>query len=166
MRFTAARAPRVDRDGSLVIDTEIGPIRQRPPVAYQMLDGKRTGVQSRYAIGGDGSVGFALGTYDRGAMLTIDPALVYGTYLGGSGADEVKAIAVDATGAAYVAGTTESANFPTKGAYSATLRGYRNVFVTKIDPTGTSMVYSTYIGGTSGDEAYGIAVDAAGAGVH
>src|SRR5204863_107328 len=83
-------------------------------------------------------------------------ALVYSTYLGGSGADVGLAIAVDATGAAYVAGTTLSRDF-TAGCTAPcivldrTHNGQLDAFVTKLDPTGTALLYSTYLGGSGFD---------------
>jgi hypothetical protein len=88
--------------------------------------------------------------------------LVYSTYLGGSGGDGGSAIAVDATGNAYVTGSTNSSNFPTTaGAFQTTFGGGINdVFVTKLNPTGSApLVYSTYLGGSGDDEGSGIALD-------
>ena len=101
----------------------------------------------------------------------LDPtgsALVYSTYLGGSdGADSGNGIAVDADGNAHVTGTTNSTNFPTTpDAFQLTYAGgydvytFRDAFVTKLDPTGSTLVYSTYLGGNSVDSTRGIAVDA------
>src|SRR6266513_519626 len=91
-------------------------------------------------------------------------ALVYSTYLGGSGDDFGQGIAVDAAGNAYVTGYTGSTNFP--GASSSTIQssngGGIDAFVAKINAAGTALVYSTYLGGSSVDEGFGIAVDAAG----
>ena len=90
-------------------------------------------------------------------------ALVYSTYLGGSGDDEVQAIAVDGAGAAYVTGDTESSDFPTTpGALDASLN-VSDAFVTKLSPTGSALVYSTFLGGSSFDQPFAIAVDSAGA---
>src|SRR5207302_10394882 len=107
-------------------------------------------------------------------MNTAGTALVYSTYLGGSGDDVGVGIAVDAAGAAYVTGGTTSTDF-TAGctAPCTVLNGTQNgrgnysqfgdAFVTKLNPTGTALVYSTYLGGSGTEIGSGIAVDAAGA---
>ena len=89
-------------------------------------------------------------------------ALVYCTYLGGSGDDRASAIAVDANGAVYVTGSTTSTNFPVRYPLQSKLMGSKNAFVAKLNATGNSLVYSTYLGGTASDTGYGIAVDAGG----
>jgi hypothetical protein len=105
---------------------------------------------------------------DDDAFLTkLDPtgaALVYSTYLGGSGGDAGRGIAVDAAGNTYVTGETDSRDFPTTGgAFQPIFVGSDfNAFVTKLDPTGAALVYSTYLGGSDFDVTQGIAVDAAG----
>ncbi len=108
-----------------------------------------------------------MGAYDPGKPLVIDPVLSYSTYLGGNDSDQGTAIAVDRTGAAYLTGDTYSTNFPTTpGVIQRTgTNGGSNddAFVTKLNPSGTALVYSTYLGGaTGGDLGYGIAVDRAG----
>jgi len=87
------------------------------------------------------------------------PAIVYSSYLGGSGWDEGDGIKVDAYGNAYVSGLTYSTNFPTVNAFQPTLGGNSNAFVTKINST-PSIVYSSYLGGNGWDGSNGIAVDA------
>src|SRR4029450_1670263 len=92
----------------------------------------------------------------------IDPSgslVVYSTYLGGSGDDAGNAIAVDVDGNAFVAGTTNSNNFPVQGPFQATTRGFNDAFVVKLDPNGASLLYSTYIGSNTEDVANAIAVD-------
>ena len=89
--------------------------------------------------------------------------LVYSTYLGGSSADFGCGIAVDGAGSAYVTGGTRSTDFPTTaGAAQTTYAGGFDAFVTKLDATGSGLVYSTYLGGSDGDVGFGIAVDGAG----
>jgi hypothetical protein len=88
--------------------------------------------------------------------------LLYSTYLGGSGADAGNAIAVDTGGNAYVTGTTTSNNFPVVNAFQTTTRGGSEAFVAKLDPDGSALVYSTYLGSNTEDFAFGIAVDGSG----
>jgi hypothetical protein len=98
--------------------------------------------------------------------------LVYSTYLGGTydssrGPEQIpdygQGIAVDANGSAYVTGYTGTLDFPTKNAFQATLKGFADAFVTKFEACGCALVYSTYLGGSSGASVgYGIAVDAEG----
>lgn len=87
-------------------------------------------------------------------------ALVYSTYFGGSGGDSGTGIAVDASGKAYVLGSTASANFPTTpGVVQPTYRGGGDAFVTKLNATGTALLYSTYLGGSGGDISSAIIMD-------
>lgn len=108
------------------------------------------------------SPGGEAGYYDS-FVAKLNPdgsALEYSTYLGGDDLDQVWDIAVDDTGHAYVTGQTESLNFPvTPGAYQT---DFRRLFVTKLNPTGSALVYSTFLGGNGYDEAWAIAVDEAG----
>lgn len=84
--------------------------------------------------------------------------LIYSTYLGGSGYDDMSDIAVDSAGNAFLTGGTDSANFPIANAYQQELRGPRDAFVSKLTPSGNTLIYSTYIGGTGADGGGGIAV--------
>jgi len=87
-------------------------------------------------------------------------AAVYSTYLGGSDDDEAFSIAVDASGNAYVTGFTQSVDFPTASPLQSALGGVRDAFVAKLDPTGSALVYSTYLGGSAPDVGESIALDA------
>jgi hypothetical protein len=89
-------------------------------------------------------------------------AMVYSTYLGGSGGDTGGGIAVDSDGDAYVSGTTGSYDFPTKNPLQPVSGGVRDAFVAKLDPSGTALVYSTYLGGSQDEYGHGVAVDSAG----
>ena len=92
-------------------------------------------------------------------------SLIYSTYIGGSETDEGKGIAVDASGNAYVTGRTFDGpvSFPTTtGAFDETLNGERDVFVLKLDPTGSALVYSTLLGGSLNERAFGIDIDTSG----
>jgi hypothetical protein len=85
--------------------------------------------------------------------------LRYSIFLGGSGSDTATGIALDSSGSSYVTGTTSSADFPTAGALQAALSGGSDAFVTKIDPTGSALVYSTYLGGTHNETGAAIVVN-------
>src|SRR5262249_7486083 len=91
-------------------------------------------------------------------------ALDYSTYLGGSGADVGRAIAVDGSGDVFLTGYTLSSNFPTQNAFQSTSPGTGNAhaFVTELKPAGTSLVFSTYFGGSGQDRAFGITLDSQG----
>jgi hypothetical protein len=88
--------------------------------------------------------------------------LIYATYLGGSGFDQLTGIAADSAGNGYVTGQTNSTDFPTANPLQATLKGSYNAFVTKLNPSGTALVYSTYLGGSGNDVGNAIAVDSFG----
>ena len=163
--YDGARRLTRGRDGTLSIHTAAGVLTDASPVSYQTRAGARIPVEANYAPHG-ASYGFALGAgYDPARALVIDPGIAYSTLLGGTDADEGLAIAVDSHGDAYVAGRTLSADYPTTlGAFDTTRNGPygTDAFVTKLDPTGSAVVYSTLLGGSDTDEALDIAVDAEG----
>ncbi len=162
-----ARGATIDADGNLVLQTAVGKVVQRAPVAYQDINGQRQPVATSYVLNGS-AVGVTVGSYDATKPLIIDPVLSYGTYLGGSNDDFGMGIAVDNAGNAYATGFASSSDFPTTtGAYSTTNTSPPQAFVSKLNAAGTALIYSTYLGGGSYlyDQAtYGqaIAVDSAG----
>lgn len=163
LRIEGADALAVDADGDLVLQAAHATIRQRRPVVYQDVGDERRGIDGAYVLDGQ-DVRFALGSYDAARPLVIDPVLVYSTYLGGSGGERGNAIAVDGQGNVYVAGSTQSSDFPLLTPFQGTYGGgvLGDAFVTKLNAAGTARVYSTYLGGNGSDHAHGIAVDAAG----
>ncbi|MEA3190672.1 MAG: hypothetical protein QOD77_1254 [Thermoplasmata archaeon] len=164
MRFEGALDVRLGADGSLAAVTPLGEVRKSPPVAYQEdgADG-RVPVASAYRLDALGTA-FDMGAYDRSKPLVIDPYVAYySTYLGGSGWDYGEDVVGDASGNAFVVSTTSSTNFPTTaGAYDTVANGGSDVAVTKMNPAGGSLGFSTYLGGGDVDEGAAIALDGSG----
>jgi hypothetical protein len=158
LQLSGAGRVALSADGDLELGAAGAPVRVRAPFAYQLEGQTRVPVASRYVLHADGTVGFALGRFDRRKALVIDPILSYSRLLGGSGLDEAASVAVDAAGNVYIAGTTSSPGFP--GAPGAP--GGIDLFVTKLDARGSSILFSTYIGGSGIDEARGMTIDSLG----
>jgi hypothetical protein len=162
LRFEGAQSLHLDADGRLVLRVAGGEVRLQKPTVYQPTGGGRTGIEGRYEIKGGNVVGFRLGAFDARQPLVIDPVLSYATYLGSNGDEFGYGIAVDAQGNAYVVGSTNSFAFPTTGQNFVPTGSVGDAFITKLDPTGSSLVYSTLIGGSTSEQAFGIALDSAG----
>lgn len=178
LAFAGAKQVEVAPNGDLVLHTPAGAIRQQKPLLYQEIGGVRREVAGRYtllpmsepqAMGnvpspeGRCQVGFQVAHYDATQPLVIDPVLSYATFLGGGTFDEARGIAVDRAGNTYVAGVTNSANFPTTpGAFDTSINSFEDVFVTKLNAAGSALLYSTYLGGDGFDRGAAIAVDTTG----
>jgi hypothetical protein len=159
LSFSGPDDVTIEKDGSLALRTATGTIVQHPPTVYQILHGTRQSIKGRYVIRSKNFVGFEVAAYDPAIPLVIDPQLTYSTYLGGSNLESGNDIAVDADGNIYITGTTLSANFPTANAIQGVKGIAQDAFVSKLDADGFLLLYSTYIGGGSIDEAFGICVD-------
>ena len=163
LSFKGARKLDTEASGNLVLTSSAGDLVLHKPVAYQERGGKREIVEAAFQVKNRNEVALNLGAYDRGRELVIDPSLTYATYLGGTAEDDAFGIAIDSSGNAYVTGQTASTLFPTvAGAYSTSNKGGFDVFVSKLAPDGSSLMYSTYIGGDGNDSGNAIAVDGSG----
>ena len=160
--FEGAHKITVDSAGDLLLSTAVGEIRQLKPIVYQEdVNGTRHEVAASYRVDRD-DVRFEVGAYDKGLPLIIDPILVYSSFLGGTSLDQGLGIAVDSQGSAYLTGTTFSPNFPLASALQSTKDAATDAFVAKLNPAGTALVYSTYLGGNGDDTGNAIAVDSQG----
>jgi uncharacterized protein (TIGR03437 family) len=178
LEFAGAR-PTLGRDGSLMLTLDGAPLAFRKPVVYQTIAGKKKMIEGDYKLAGD-RVQFTLGKYDHDRALVIDPVLNYLTYLGGSKTDEIgnttyspsgnttQGMVVDSAGNVYVTGYTQSTDFPVQGPIQpANTTIAPTGFVAKLNPAGSQLIYSTYIGGgVLSDNTitvpYAIAVDGSG----
>ena len=162
IQYDGAESVSVNDNGELVVTTMWGEVVEQKPIIYQIENGSRIAVSGEYDIKGTSAFGFKMtGDFDSSLPLVIDPVLSYSTYLGGGDDDYGSSIAVDGSGSAYVTGTTYSSDFPTLNPYH-TYQGNGDVFVTKLSSSGSSLLYSTYLGRSNTDWGYSIAVDGSG----
>jgi uncharacterized repeat protein (TIGR01451 family) len=164
LRVEGADSLKTDTEGDVHVRSGDADLLLQKPRVYQELDGGHTSIPARYAQLGERELGFEIGAYDAQRPLLIDPMVLYSSYLGGSGKDEANAMAIDSSGNIYLAGLTDSSNFPARpGAAQATFGGgFSDAFVSKFDPTGATLLFSTYLGGNGEDVATAITVDSAG----
>lgn len=156
---------RISDNGNLNISFDEDVISFLPPVVYQETVNGKKYIESQYQKIDEITIGFELGSYDRNLPLIIDPELVYSTFIDRGTS---RAIAVDSEGHVHITGTTNDADFyTTEGAFQEEIAisfhqysGDYDAFVTKLNPEGTELVYSTFLGGSGGDdEGFAIALD-------
>lgn len=162
LAFEGAAKEELDGRGELVLSTAAGSVRQRNPLVYQDQNGVRRAIGATYAPLGHHQFGIRLASYDRNLPLRIDPTVTFSSFLGGTDTEYGSGIALDPDGNILVCGETSSLDFPLVGAIQSTNGGLSNAFVTKLDPTGSTVLYSTYLGGTMQDRASAISVDPSG----
>jgi len=185
MDFSGAQ-PKLDRTGNVLLSLAGQTVVLGKPALYQGEGANRKPVDGGYALEG-ARVRLRVGPYDRSQPLVIDPVISYLTYLGGKTGingnvaitsiscrpnacpggfsdQEAQGIAVDSSGNVYVTGQTWAVDFPTQNPFQPADKSASQwtAYVTKLNPTGTGLVYSTYLGGSGNDEADAIAIDASG----
>ncbi len=166
MNYAGIKKIRISRGGELLLTTPWGIMKEGKPCTYQFVNGKKTEIKSSYALLNDSTVGFKmLEPYSKEQELIIDPIVIdYSTFVAGTGTNSgsISKLAMDAAGNTYAVGSY-MATFPTvPGSYSTTLAGGTyDVFVFKINTTGTALIYSTYIGGNQWDSGTNIYLNAA-----
>ncbi|MCX7696082.1 MAG: SBBP repeat-containing protein [Bacteroidales bacterium] len=146
--------------GELIMSMGDGEIHISSPLSYLQKSGKQ--IESSFDLEGNLLKIDVQKTNRNSEVLIIDP-LIYSTYLGGNQYDYAMSISVDSFGNAFLVGNTRSTNFDTTlGSYQTSLAGQSDLFVTKINPSSNSLVYSTYIGGSGNDYGYDIAINSNG----
>jgi len=162
LQMDGAQSIHIADNGDLTVLLPDGEIAWKRPEVYQLRDGTRHPVSSQYQLAAN-TVRFKVGSYDHTRPLVIDPSLSFDTYVGTPDGSATNAIAIDSSKNVYVAGLAASSQYPTTpGAYQTTFGGVGDAFITKLSADGSTLLYSTYVGGSSADWASSIAVDASG----
>jgi hypothetical protein len=160
LKYENVKKIKINKKGQLEIETAIGVLIEDVPACYQEINGKKVKVDAQYAIDKDNIVRLKIGKYQKDKELIIDPTLEYSTLIGGSGWEWPRGITIDDTHNAYITGFTDSDDFPiTPDAYDTNFNNINDVFITKLNSTGTELLYSTFLGGGDLDRSYGIAID-------
>ena len=159
MNLSGANKLRVDAHGDVLVSVDDGDVVLQKPLVYQNINGRRQEIAANYSLRGN-DVSFAIAPYDHREPLIVDPVLNYATYLGGTSDDGAGyAIAVDSSGDAYIAGQTLSTDFPAPSALTPGGNTNGTGFVVELNPAGSALLYSTYLGASAGgDFAFGVAV--------
>jgi len=152
----------ISNTGDLRAQTRFGLVYENIPLAYQIVNGYREEVSGRYIIRKMGEFGFEVDGYNTSYSLVIDPELIYSTFLGGNLSDFVGDIEVDSLGNTYITGTTSNSDFPVVNPYDGIYNGNGDVYVLKFLKEGDSLIYSTFLGGSSYDFGYSLAVSPSG----
>ena len=166
MRYTGARTLALSANGDLRMGIGESEVTVRAPHIFQRMHGREQEIDGTFVLFGDDEVGFSIGAFDPSLPLVIDPVLDYATYLANLSL-YIQGVAVDAAGNTYITGQSFYSSYPvTTGAYQTTCTAcasnYPDVFITKLNATGTAQVYSTFLGGSNYNVATMIAVDASG----
>ena len=160
VKVGGAKGLRLSKDGEIIIQTGLGELKLSKPVAWQEKDGKKLPVEVSYKLIGKNRYSFEVAKADPSLPIVIDPIL-QSTYLGGSNDDSAYAIAIHPkTGDVYVAGGTESIDFPnTAGGARASFGGrYSDAFVARLNKELTQILQATYLGGSGSDRANALAI--------
>ncbi len=159
VQVDGAEGLRLSKDGEIIIQTGLGELKLSKPVAWQEKDGKKLPVEVSYKLIGKNRYSFVVAKADPSLPIVIDPIL-QATYLGGNNRDYANALAIHpTTGDVYVAGYTDSKNFPTTpGVVKESISDFSNAFVARLNSSLTQILQATYLGGVGDDEAHALAI--------
>ena len=174
MRFEGQENIFINENGELIYITRFGEVKNAKLFAYQEKDVQHLGdvghlkkqIPCSFTQNPDGSISFTLGNYDYTKPLIIDP-LIYSTFLGSSSSQDYiyshGSMKIDNEGNVNITGYTNSTAFPTtSGVYDESFNGNRDVFVTKLNASGSALIYSTFLGGSADDRGFSLALDSEG----
>lgn len=150
-------SPTLTEDGSLIVATPSGAVRQPAPKAWQSCAGQLRPVVVRFVLDEPDHLSFAVADHDPCLPLVIDPVIVFVALLDGSGPEQLAQIAVDAQGRAVVACRTASPNLPVQSPAQPGLLGNADVYIACFTPDGSNLAYATYLGSSGNDVPGGIA---------
>jgi hypothetical protein len=165
LRFEGTEALSLDAAGNLNIRTSVNTIQEGAPVAWQMVNGVRTYVRCAYRLEQHTLTFDFPDGYDQSLALTIDPILIFSTFSGSTADNFGFTATYDATGNLYSGGNVYALGFPvTVGAYQVAFGGGAgatayDAAILKYNPTGTGLVYATYLGGFGGDQPHSMFVN-------
>ncbi len=160
VRVAGHRGLRLDADGSLILDTDLGPFRQTPPRTWMAGPGDhRTDLASRFVVLDHDHFGFAVDGWDGSQGLVVDPGLIWGSFFGGALDDQLDCVALDSTGRVVTAGTTRSTTLPTTlGAYRPLGLGGVDAVVAVFASNGGALQTCTYYGGNGDDVVHSLQI--------
>ncbi len=159
IEINGADSYKINENGELTLKTNLGIITHGKLYAYQKAGSDKTGIACTFTKNNNGTVGVIAKDYNPALALVIDP-LIYSTYIGGAADEQGHSIVLDGSENAFITGYTGSGNFPkTTGAYDITQNGGADVFVTKLNASGSALIFSTFIGGGGEELGFSIAID-------
>jgi len=159
LAFEGIENMSLDEIGNLIVNTAAGRLTLHKPLIYQENHGKRNPVSGGFVRVDANHIRFQVAAFDTGRTLVIDPRLQYSTFLGGEGSDWALDMALDPAGNVIITGETNSVDFPLLNPVRDELLGNRDAFVTKFNPSLSSIIYSTYLGGSGEDRGSSVATD-------
>ncbi len=162
LRYTGTDGLKI-KNGRLLIKTSLRTVEELEPYAYQEINGKRKKVDCEYRLADNVVTYFFPNGYDRSYPLVIDPTVIFATYSGSTASNYGFSATYDDAGNGYGCGEVFSTGYPiVAGAFQTTFGGNIDVGITKYNPTGTTAIFSTYLGGSNGDTPHSCVIDPSG----